>query len=223
MIKLGKASLRGEIIRPVCKCKLLRNFLPSPPFRAWYFWQIFRERECRKVSANVREDGRQRNIYTCAWESEVTCDTCDERTERSRQEERRSQRTNGPARSDVRLRDTGEKRNREAGETRTTIENGRYHKCHYPSNPSATKSMRNKECRAMNLDQILLDRKLSYSGLPLLPHAMLFSYIYGFVLYILSNRSQHTRNIPMLISYLSSNGFPLTREALSKRASTFRI
>lgn len=71
-------SLRGEIIRPVCKCKLLRNFLPSPPFRARYFWQIFRERECGIVSANVREDGRQRNIYTCAWESEVTCDTCDE-------------------------------------------------------------------------------------------------------------------------------------------------
>jgi len=56
MIKLGKASIRGEIIRPVCKCKLLRNFLPSPPFRARYFWQIFRERECGKVSANVRED-----------------------------------------------------------------------------------------------------------------------------------------------------------------------
>jgi len=29
--------------------------------------------------------------------------------------------------------------------TRTTIKNGRYHKCHYPSNPSATESMRNNE------------------------------------------------------------------------------
>lgn len=186
MIKLGKASLRGEIIRPVCKCKLLRNFLPSPPFRARYFWQIFRERECGKVSANVREDGRQRNIYTCVWESGVTCDTCDERTERSRQEEREEAIGQiGPARSDVRLRDTGEKRNREAGKTRTTIENGRYHKCHYPSNPSATESMRNKECRTMNLDQILLDRKLGYSGLPSLPHAIIiFIYIRLRIIYI---------------------------------------
>lgn len=41
--KIRETSLRGEIIRPVRKCKLLRNFLPSPPFRARYFWQIFRE------------------------------------------------------------------------------------------------------------------------------------------------------------------------------------
>jgi len=116
-----------------------------------------------------------------------------------------------------------EKESRVAGKTRTTIKNGRYHKCHYPSNPSATESMRNKECRTMNLDQILLDRKLDYSDLPSLPRYVTFIYIRLRIIYILPNRSQHARSIPMLISYLSSNGFPLTREALLKRASTFHI
>lgn len=55
-----KRVLRGEIIRPVCKCKLLRNFLPSPSFRARYFWQIFREGECKQVSANVRQRKREK-------------------------------------------------------------------------------------------------------------------------------------------------------------------
>lgn len=201
-------SLRGEIIRPVCKCKLLRNFLPSPPFRARYFWQIFRERECGIVSANVREDGRQRNIYTCAWESEVTCDTCDERTERSRQKEKKE--PSDKWSSTVRLRDIEEKRNRVAGKTRTTIENGRYHKCHYPSNPSATESMRNKECRNNESWPNPAWQKIGlfWSAFASTRY-MLFSYIYiyGFVLYILLNRSQYARSIPMLISYLSSNGF----------------
>lgn len=203
MIKLGKASLRGEIIRPVCKCKLLRNFLPSPPFRARYFWQIFRERECGKVSANVREDGRQRNIYTCAWESEVTCDTCDERTERSRQEEREQvHRTNGPARSDVRLRDTGEREGIEKqAKTRTTIKNGRYHKCHYPSNPSATESTRNEECRTNESWPNPAWQKIGlfWSAFASTRH-IIFAYIRLRITHILPDRSQHARSIPMLIS-----------------------
>lgn len=184
MIKLGKASLRGEIIRPVCKCKLLRNFLPSPPFRARYFWQIFRERECGQVSANVREeDGRQRNIYTCVWESEVTCDTCDERErgDRGRKREEAIGQKNWSStvrRSTQRYR--REKENREAGETRTTIENGRLSQMSLSIQPFGHREYEEqRECRTMNLDQILLDRKFGYSGLPSLPHATLFfSYIY---------------------------------------------
>lgn len=48
-------------------------------------------------------------------------------------------------------------------------------KCHYPSNPSATESMRNKERRTMNLGQsCLTEKKMGYSGLPSLPRYVTF-------------------------------------------------
>lgn len=190
MIKLGKSEvLRGEIIRPVCKCKLLRNFLPSPPFRARYFWQIFRECECGEVSANVREKTGDRKIFIHEREriSEITYDSYEERTERSRQKEIKKEHADtrsGPARSDVRLdkkryrkkreRERKRKRererkkkNREAGNAH--IKNGRYHKCHYPSNPSATENMRNSECRTVNFGQSCLTENWIILILPSLP------------------------------------------------------
>lgn len=90
-----------------------------------------------------------------------------------------SNRTNGPVEFDVRLsRDAGEKKKKSIAErqaTRITIENGRYHKCHYPSNPSATESMRNKERRTMNLGQSCLTEKIGLFWSALRFHTTLFS------------------------------------------------
>lgn len=177
MIKLGKASLRGEIIRPVCKCKLLRNFLPSPPFRARYFWQIFRECECGEVSANVKED-REIFIHVCEnLKLHVTRVTRGRRDQIRKREEVIGQMVQHGPTFDSEIQE------RKAGKTRTTIENGRYHKCHYPSNPSATESMRNKECRTMNLDQNPAWQKIILVCLRF--HTQYIFFIYGFVLYIL--------------------------------------
>lgn len=149
MIKLGKASLRGEIIRPVCKCKLLRNFLPSPPFRARYFWQIFRERECGQVSANVREEDREIFKHVCEnLKLRVTRVTRENEEIESRQEERRSHWTKNWSstvrRSTQRYRREKRKIEKQAKRAQPS-RMADYHKCHYPSNPSATESMRNKE------------------------------------------------------------------------------
>jgi len=208
MIKLGKASLRGEIIRPVCKCKLLRNFLPSPPFRARYFWQIFRECECGEVSANVRED-RKIFIHVCEnLKLRVTRVTRRRRDQiRKRKEVIGQMVQHGPTQRYRR-----EKQAKRAQPSRMAdITNVIIHPTLRPPRVWETKSVGQwiltKSCLTEN-----------YSGLPSLPHAIYFFHIRLRIIYIISNRS-----IPMIISYLSSNGFPLTREAPPKRASTFRI
>lgn len=67
MIKLGKASLRGEIIRPVCKCKLLRNFLPSPTLSCTILLaNLSRERECGKSKRECERRRKTENyLYMC--------------------------------------------------------------------------------------------------------------------------------------------------------------
>lgn len=190
MIKLGKASLRGEIIRPVCKCKLLRNFLPSPTLSCTILLaNLSRERECGKSKRECERRRKTENyLYMCVriWSYMWHVWREDGEIEAGKKDKKAIGHVvqHGPTfDSEIQER----KGNREAGKTRTTIENGRYHKCHYPSNPSAIESMRNEKCRTMNLDQILLDRKLGYSGLPSLPHAILFfiyTYIYTASYYI---------------------------------------
>jgi len=112
MIKLGKASLRGEIIRPVCKCKLLRNFLPSPTLSCTILLaNLSRADECGKV----KRECETREIFT--WEPCKNLMLCVIRMTRGRKdrsgkrEREQSNKMHGPTRSDVRLSgDTGERK-----------------------------------------------------------------------------------------------------------------